>query len=113
VADGLELDADDRSLDGEVYGIAAGTLLGADEGVVDGLELDANDGSLDGEVDGRALKILLVADEGVVDGLEVYSDDGHLMENYMEELFIHYWVQMRVWWMGLKLMLMIGHLIEK
>ena len=46
--DGLELYANDGSLDGEVDGRAVGTLLVADEGVMDELGLDDNDGSLVG-----------------------------------------------------------------
>ena len=64
VMDGLELGANDVSLDGEVYGRAVQALLCADEGVVDGIKLDADDGSLDGEVDGIIGGTLLGEDEG-------------------------------------------------
>jgi len=94
-----------------------GTLLGADEGVVDGLELDNNDGLLDGEVDVIAVGTLLGADEGVVDGLELGANDqsldGEVDGIAFGTILGHYWVQMRVWWMSLNFVLMIGHLMEK
>jgi len=43
MVDGIELDANDRSLDGELEGIPVQILLGAYEGVLDGLEVGAND----------------------------------------------------------------------
>jgi len=82
---GIELDANDGSLDGEVDGIAVSILLDTDEGVVNGLELGTNDQSLDEEADGIAGSTLLG----------------------------HYWVKMRVWWMSLNLVLMMDHLMEK